>query len=66
MLHHARGYATGFLSPAIAVSPAPTFALGMLWCVLPAVCVASFARDFVGYVKACLLAVLDCTQAAPG
>jgi hypothetical protein len=38
----------------------------MLGCVLPAACVASFARDFVGYVKACLLAVLDCTKAAPG
>ncbi|MHB1358119.1 MAG: hypothetical protein ACYCWC_00895 [Rhodocyclaceae bacterium] len=56
----------GFTSPAIAVPPAPTFALGNRLHALPAVCAASFARGFVGYLKAGLLAVLDCTQAGRG
>jgi hypothetical protein len=38
VLHHARGCATGFASPAIAVPPAPTFGLGGRLCVLPAAC----------------------------
>jgi hypothetical protein len=33
---------------------------------LPAVCAASFARGFVGYLNPGLLAVLDCTQAGRG
>jgi len=49
VLHHARGYATGFVSLAIAVPPAPTFALGWRLRALPAVCAASFARGPVGY-----------------
>lgn len=61
VLNHARGCATGFVSPAIAVPPAPTFALGWPGCILPAACAVSFAHGFVGYVKAGLLAALDCT-----
>ena len=56
----------GFVSPAIAVPLAPTFGLGVRLRVLPAACAASFARGSVGYLKAGLLAVLDCTQAGRG
>ena len=66
VLHHARGCATGFVFPAIAVPPAPTFALGRLGCVLPAACAVSFAHGSVGYLKPGLLTTLNCTQAAPG
>lgn len=66
MLHHARGCATGFVAPVIAVPPAPTFGLGGCSRVLPAAYAASFARGFAGYLKAVLLAVLDCTQAGWG
>jgi hypothetical protein len=51
VLHHARGCATGFVAPAIAVSPAPTFALGWPRRVLPAARTASFARGPVGYAE---------------
>jgi hypothetical protein len=51
VLHHARGYATGFLTPAIAVPPAPTFGLGRRCRVLPAACAAGdkAAHGFSGY-----------------
>jgi len=49
ILHRARGCATGFVSPAVAVPPAPTFAPSGLSCVLPAACTVSFAHGFVGY-----------------
>ena len=49
ILHRARGCATGFLAPAIAVPPAPTFTPSGLSRVLPAVCAISFAHGFVGY-----------------
>lgn len=52
MCHPARGYATGFASPAIAVPPAPTFGLDWPWCALTAACAASCARGSVGYLKA--------------
>ncbi|MDP1524905.1 MAG: hypothetical protein Q8M20_03780 [Rhodocyclaceae bacterium] len=66
MLHHARGCATGFASPATAVPPAPTFGLGWPYRTLPAVCAASCARGSVGYRNPGLLAVLDCTLAGRG
>lgn len=49
ILHRARGCATGFVSPAVAVPPAPAFALSGLSRVRPAACAISFAHGFVGY-----------------
>ena len=56
----------GFVSPASAVPPAPTFGLGGRSRVLPAACAVSFAHGFVGYVKPGLLAALNCTQPGRG
>jgi len=68
VLHSARGCATGFVAPAIAVPPAPTFALGIRSRVLPTACAVSYAHGFVGYVgeRPDRFAVLNRTQAAPG
>jgi hypothetical protein len=52
ILHRARGEASGFVSPAAAVPPAPTFTLTKLSRILPAVCAISFAHGFVGYAGA--------------
>jgi len=66
VLHHARGFATGFVALAITVPPASTFGLGGRLRVLPAACAVSFAHGSGGYLKAGLLAVLDYTQAGRG
>jgi len=56
-----RLYLSCYLRPASA-----DFALGYPGHGLPAVCAASFARGFAGYVKASWLASLDCTPPSRG
>jgi hypothetical protein len=65
-LNHARGCATGFAAPAIAVAPATTFGFGWPQCMLPAACAVGFAHGPVGYLTPGLLAALVPKKAAPG
>ncbi len=65
ILHRARGFATGFASPAVAVPPAPTYSLSGLSCVLPAACAISFAHGFVGCAGRCPVSAAHRFRACP-
>ena len=65
ILHRARGFATGFVSPAVAVQLAPAFALGWLGHVRPAACAISFAHGFVGCAGRCPVSAAHRFRACP-
>jgi hypothetical protein len=68
VLHHARGFATGFVVPAIAVPPAPTFGIGMRLRVLPATCAVGdkAAHGSGGYVGGALACARCARVTQPG
>ena len=62
---HAVKLRHGFVSPAIAVPPAPTFTLHQLSRVLPAACAIRFAHGFVGYARRCPVSAAHRFRACP-